>query len=805
MEPASIVTLLCVNAAVTGTLVDGVSATGVSAGIPYTGGNGGSYPGQTVSSTGVTGLTATLPAGNFANGSGSFAYTITGIPDTAGIAQFPLSIGGQQCTLSIDVDPGLIQVLDCANSYGIGTLRRNQSASAVTFAVPYYGGNGGEHYYQIPYASTGVTGLAAVLPPGFFAVGSGFLIYQVSGIPANSGIATFLLSAGGQSCTVDLVVEGCIDSLLCSEALVDTLVEGLEVTGVPMNVPYLGGSGEPYDSRSIQSSGVTGLTADLSPGFYAFGAGSLPFEINGIPDTDGIADFVLEFCEQVCTISIPVIPAAIDSLDCEGATPDTLVAGKEVMDLQVAVPYFGGNGGGYDPLTLHSTGVPGLVATLPAGNFAIGNGNLVFSVSGIPDSSGTASFGLDIGGQSCSLYIVVIPAAIDSLDCEGAIPDTLVVTEQFMVKVPYYGGNGGGYASQSLISFGVTGLTATLPPGNFVMGNDSLCYSVSGTPDTSGTASFGLDIGGQSCIVSIVVEPAAIDSLLCGAAKTTGYLYPGDSAVNASAKVPYLGGNGTAHNGQTVTSTGVSGLTATLMPGNFVVGDDSLTYSITGTPDTFGVALFALDIGGRTCTLEVLVSDCGAFVAPNQWKVFQCHNLGAANTAADPFTPSWEINGGYWQWGRLAMAAAGPTGPASGDANAGAISGWNTSYAPNGAWSDITKTVNDPCPAGFRVPTKALWDGVLAHNPQSIVGSWYESATNYSSGRFFGPNLMLPAAGRRSRNDGTLFYRGYNGYYWSSTEGGSISAWSLGFASGTAYTYGYYSRTYGFSVRCAAE
>jgi hypothetical protein len=72
----------------------------VSSSVPYTGGNGGSYNGQTVNSTGVTGLTATLTAGNFANGAGSLTYTITGTPASSGTASFAISIGGQSCTFT---------------------------------------------------------------------------------------------------------------------------------------------------------------------------------------------------------------------------------------------------------------------------------------------------------------------------------------------------------------------------------------------------------------------------------------------------------------------------------------------------------------------------------------------------------------------------------------------------------------------------------------------------------------------------------------------------------------------------------
>jgi hypothetical protein len=49
--------------------------------------------------------------------------------------------------------------------------------------------------------------------------------------------------------------------------------------------------------------------------------------------------------------------------------------------------------------------VTGLTATLSAGSFAIGTGNLSYSITGTPASGGTASFALNIGGQTCTLNL----------------------------------------------------------------------------------------------------------------------------------------------------------------------------------------------------------------------------------------------------------------------------------------------------------------------------------------------------------------------------------------------------------------
>jgi len=109
-------------------------------------------------------------------------------------------------------------------------------------------------------------------------------------------------------------------------------------------------------------------------------------------------------------------------------------------------------------------------------------------------------------------------AVIDALNCGGfSLSGNLtsgLPASNVIATIPYTGGNGGTYFSQSVGSTSVTGLTASFSSGTLANGSGNLSYSISGTPSSSGTASFPISFGGQSCNLSIPVGNAAS---LCGA------------------------------------------------------------------------------------------------------------------------------------------------------------------------------------------------------------------------------------------------------------------------------------------------
>ena len=275
------------------------------------------------------------------------------------------------------------------------------------------------------------------------------------------------------------------------------------------------------------------------------------------------------------------------------------------------------------------------------------------------------------------------------------------------------------------------------------------------------------------------------------------------------------GGNITSDGGSPVTARGlVYGTSPSPTLSNSVLNVGSGTGSFAGTisglsPNTtYYVRSFATNSAGTAYGNEVsFTNPCGAFVASGVWKNFMCHNLGAANTSADPFTPSWEINGGYWQWGRKEMVAAGPSGSGAGQANDGVVTGWTLVIPSSGSWSDVVKTDNDPCPEGYRLPTRTQWEGLIYNNVISNIGSsWESSSTNYTTGKLFGNSLFLPAAGARaSPSNMPLFLRGSEGLYWSSSESSYFLSWHLSLRFSEATTYDHLGWPDGLSIRCIAE
>ena len=457
-------------------------------------------------------------------------------------------------------------------------------------------------------ASTGVTGLTANIAATNLLVGYGFIKCVFSGTATNIGTASFSLNIGGTPYTLtrEVVAAGTITTL---DATTPNHTGTLE-TFVTSTVTYTGGNGGPYAVSSFNSTGVTGLTAQLESGTFASGNGTLLYTIYGTPSGAGTASFALSVGGKTATLMYIVPVGTISTLG--GSTPTnsgSLISGVTASGVSSSVPYTGGSGGPHNGQIITSTGITGLTATLQKGTFASGAGSLVYNISGTPSGTGTASFALNIGGQTATLERTVVSGSISILASStptnfGSLVDG-VAANAVTSTIPYAGGNGGPHTGQVVTSTGVTGLTATLSAGNFASGNGNLSYAISGTPSGNGTSSFAIEIGGKTYTFTRTVDIGKITTL---ALSTTAPIHVGTltqdyAASGVTSRLTYTVGNGGAYSGQILTSTGVTGLTATLSSGNFEVGTGFLTYTITGTPNSGGTASFAVSVGGINFSL----------------------------------------------------------------------------------------------------------------------------------------------------------------------------------------------------------
>ena len=510
--------LTCASSTNNGTLISGVMASGVSSTIPYLGGNGGTHNGQTVTSSGVTGLTATLIAGTFASGNGSLTYTITGTPSANGTASFALSIGGQTCALSRTVVAGTISALTCASATNNGTLTAGVLATGVNSVVPYTGGNGGTHNGQT-VVSTGITGLTATLTAGSFANGTGSLNYIITGTPNTSGTASFALNIGGQTCTLTRTVATLVSqyptgSVFCTanptaivnvtnpttgriwmdrnlgatqvatsstdanaygdlyqwgrksdghQCRTSTTTSTLSSSDIPGNSSFILAPNTPNDWRSPQNNnlwqGLNGVNNPCPSGYRIPNSTELNNEVNSW--------------------------SAITTLDAFNSVLKFPAAGSRHASFGT-LNNVGGN------VTLWTSTVQSI------SSLGLGTGG------GVINSQNRSR------GQSVRC-IKEIDGSIGALNCgSSTLTGNLIsgtAASGVSVSIPYTGGNGGFYAAQSVSSTGVTGLTASIAQGLFTSSTGSLVYTITGTPSTSGTASFALNIGGQSCTLSITVYP----------------------------------------------------------------------------------------------------------------------------------------------------------------------------------------------------------------------------------------------------------------------------------------------------------
>ena len=130
----------------------------------------------------------------------------------------------------------------------------------------------------------------------------------------------------------------------------------------------------------------------------------------------------------------------------------------------------------------------------------------------------------------------------------------------------------------------------------------------------------------------------------------------------------------------------------------------------------------------------------------------------------------------------------------------------------------VVKTVYDPCPVGFKMPANNAFTGFTttglnstSQSEMNVDGTddWQQWTNNF--GHNFWTNssktatINFPASGCRNNNDGSLYYVGNYGYYWSAVPYDTGDGCGLGFYSGNVNPLYGNARAYGFAVRAVSE
>ena len=309
-------------------------------------------------------------------------------------------------------------------------------------------------------------------------------------------------------------------------------------------------------------------------------------------------------------------------------------------------------------------------------------------------------------------------------------------------------------------------------------------------------------------------DDGTITGFDCAGVNISGTLAKDKLAYNVTATIAYTGGNGKTYLTKSHTSTGVLGLSATLLAGTLANGEATLVYTISGTPTSAGIANFDISLGGKSCAIKITVTigKPGPDITDIEGNTYKTVTIGTQTWMAENLKVSKYSDGttipnitDNTQWSNLT------TGAWSyywNDTAANAI------YGKLYNWYAVSSTTNgnkNICPTGWHVPTDTEWTvltdclggEIVAGAKMKEVGttSWNSpntSATNTS--------LFTGLPGGYRNYDGNYYNIGVNGNWWSSTEYGTGGAWirSLYGGNGNAFRDGS-NKESGLSVRCLRD
>ena len=225
----------------------------------------------------------------------------------------------------------------------------------------------------------------------------------------------------------------------------------------------------------------------------------------------------------------------------------------------------------------------------------------------------STEFNLNQGIQQPSVYELL--SKVEELTCSAFVLDNKEVYKgevyNGVIVLPYLKGNGAYFLGLNLPSSGVSGLNLSLQPGKLANGNGSVELVIKGTPADTGLAIFNLTFGLKTCTFNlpvIVLEPK-ISTLNCGSIVVNPKDVGSKLDYSGAVTINYQGGNNKKSYPINIASSVVKGLTLKADSILLNKSGGTLSLSLSGTPDTAGIAIFPLTIGEKTCNVMVKVID----------------------------------------------------------------------------------------------------------------------------------------------------------------------------------------------------
>jgi len=649
----------------------------------------------------------------------------------------------------------------------------------------------------------------------------GVIIIKITGTPTTTGTIPIPIMVAGTGCIINITSNpssGSIYALDCDAIKNQQVTQGVSANITNLTLPYYGKTGSDIlltDNQILNMGGtpISGLYVRIDgTQLLTNQNGNIRVKITGTATTTGNILIPITVGGASCIVAIISNPGTgiITTLDCGAITGIKVIPGIFASYTGLSLPYSGKSGSDIvltDNQILNTTGsaINGLLVQVDgAQNLTNANGNIIVKITGTAISTGTIYIPITLAGASCTIQVT----------SDMTIPDDR--------------GRGG-----------FTG---------------KLCFDIaSGNDNQNGCGSLGGRIAQRTDFADRTEQdPKGVNADRRPYTGVQVYTFTPEGTVS-NVRFAYKElGNANGLVVERIEPKGnYSGNNITTPCKLVVYYKESLNQTLKGITrqNALKIELYAIYNDGAAnngkdmaVVLTPTFQDCaccGAKISNTGWLTFMCHNLGADENL-DPF--KWnnskgayngnDIKGDIYQWGRINDGHEKRNSPLSKgkstsfDANGQATesnkkghwiytnpvlntdSDWRTP-SDEQLWTDSRKGKGDPCPPGWKVPSKSQWEAVLAYN------TWTFNEFGYK----IGDALYLPIAGSRHGYNGEIVFSedpiAY-GYYWSSTPQ-TVKVGSHNNKFGYAlYMNKYYKgvsignpgntyRKVGFSVRCVEE